>query len=416
MTGRVHYVPEHRDLDLGKLSGADYRVITSLHNEIKRDDRVLLCLEHGGDGAMHVVRRQATSSAPEKYFARHFAGEGHDRHDDDHEISRKSAEHQNEQDYCARPPQDAGMTVGQEVVVDGGVLDVAITGCVVPTDIEIQRYEQHSRKINNRTKTYYAAGYLPAWFNDWGPRPRMLDSVPALGCNNPRIFSEGVPPRRAVTATGLRVVEARKCATFDNLLPRCPDGSRRPCGREHPVLTPALGLSVDDVVVGVPAGEIVPLRSWDGHAYLVHSSCFERYQHLTDGQGTWMPGSAFQTKRTQRYKSGRCRYHGHIPCLCDMRPGEPDPVALAELDRWRTANPHDHKTGRGNRSPGPGQLCWICDLNLVENMRQENAEPVLQVTGCIVPDCTQPPRLYAGGKWCDSHKPSPGGFITYGAA
>jgi len=279
MATDVRYEPEGRELDLASLPPRDYQLITGLYGTIERGDRVLTCLVSGDDLEMYVKR-----SRNGNFFAAHFPGEGHG----DHPIAPETVEHQRQKDYWVRAARTCGLDAVTEVPVPGGVLDVAITGGSVATDVEVQRVEVKPAVITRRTRTYHKAGFLPVWFNDCGPRPRWLSAVPALGCTR-WSWDAAMPKARSIGATGLGALRVVRCEVGE-FAGRCPKTHRAPCGRLHPRVDAGKGgLTVDDVAGMIPAGEIVPLRYWNGNVFLVASADFYRYQDMTGGLGAWVP-------------------------------------------------------------------------------------------------------------------------------
>jgi hypothetical protein len=309
MTTYATYAPENRDLQLDKLSAADFELITSLHGEIKRGERTLICRVNGNNGEMF-VRRYASDSG-DIYRAVHFAGGAHGPHP----IALETVEHRRQKDYWARAAADSGYAADLEVPVNGaGVMDVVISGGDVPTDIEVQHSEIHQKEVRRRTTRYYRAGYLPVWFNDaGGDRPRWLYDVPALGCN--ALPWDVLPPRRQVTATGLGVLRAVRCdVSVNQFNGRCPDSGGRPCGRTHPLVTAGrIGLTVDDVPGMLPAGHLVPLAYRTGVTFLVSPEDLARYEDATGGQGVWRPGGkpGAGGKRTYQQRPEPCQYPEH---------------------------------------------------------------------------------------------------------
>jgi hypothetical protein len=98
-------------------------------------------------------------------------------------------------------------------------------------------------------------------------RNRALATVPALSCDDQR-WKEYTPTRRTVWAIGLghNGRELRcEVGAFERYHGRCPvSPRRRPCGQIHPEITTGKRALIDDVAAMVPAGELVPLRDFDG--------------------------------------------------------------------------------------------------------------------------------------------------------
>lgn len=273
----VRYTPTNRVLDLACLNSADYELIGSLHNEIGRGDRTLICLQAGsGDAGEMYIRLRGG-----QYWAVHFAGGGHGSH----EVARESDEHRQQKDYWQRAAQDAGYEASTEHSTGRGtILDVAITG-PRKTGVEIQHSYGKMKVVKARTTKSFRAGWLPVWFLDTDRRPDWYHHVPSVN-SNPRSWSS-LPPRRAATAVGLTKFTATKClpGEFD----RCPAGHRRACGGWHPQREPWGGLTVDDVAERVPAEQIVPMRDSRGFVHLVSPESLLLYTNLTESDATYLP-------------------------------------------------------------------------------------------------------------------------------
>jgi hypothetical protein len=279
MATDVRYEPEGRDLDLAHLPPCDYELVTGLYGTIKRGDRVLTCLVTGGDTEMYVKRSKNGT-----LFGSHFPGAGHGVHP----INPETIEHRRQKDYWARAAEACGLDAATEVRIPGGVLDVAITGGAIATDVEVQRIEVKTATVARRTRVYSRAGFLPVWFNDRGTRPLWLRTVPALGCT-PRPWDAEMPKPRSVGATGLGVLRVVRCQVSE-FGGRCPETRRKLCGQRHPLVEAGKpGLTIDDLAGLIPAGEIVPLRSWNENVFLVSKADFVRFREMTGGLGKWAP-------------------------------------------------------------------------------------------------------------------------------
>lgn len=240
-----------------------------------------------------------------KFWAAHFAGGAHGKH----EIVLESDEHKREKDYWCRAAEDAGFRSEKEVSTGKGTrLDVAISGGRISTGIEVQRSEIPGVQVKSRTTRSFRANWLPIWFSDWDRTPPWFHSVPSLGCNK-QPWGEVLPPRRAATATGLRVIESVRCVigTFQ----RCPEGRARPCGRYHPKPTPWIGKTIDDVAAMVPAGDAVPLQGRNGYVYLVPASSAALYEELTGLIGKFTPGGPVRPQRNSPRRPEPCHSPAH---------------------------------------------------------------------------------------------------------
>src|SRR5437764_10822292 len=153
------YTPEGRTIDLASLTAADYTLIGTLHNQIKRGDKVLVCLQGGVDRGEMYIRRDKHG----RFWAVHFPGEAHG---DDHAISVESYEHRRQKDYWYRAAEDSGYDSAREVRTGNGtVLDVAIYGHR-KVGIEVQRSQITLGSIRGRTTKSFRAGWLSVWFTD----------------------------------------------------------------------------------------------------------------------------------------------------------------------------------------------------------------------------------------------------------
>jgi hypothetical protein len=367
MTSNVYYRREHRSLDLAALSQADYELVISLHGKIRHGDQTLICEKPGGNNGEMFIRRLPGSDI---YRSVHFAGGAHGSH----EIAEpETPEHERQKEYWARAASHHGYTATQEVPVKGaGVMDVTITDCACPTDIEVQHSPIPAAQVKTRTTRYRKAGYLPVWFNDKGNRPTWLAEVPALGCNE-RPW-DVLPGRGVVTATGLGALRVVSCSLatreFDG---RCPQTGGRMCGRTHALVTAGRGgLSVDDVAGMIPAGQLVPLRYRNGNVFLVSPEDFARYQDDTGGLGDWSPGGKPARVRGYRQQPDECWNPVHdspVPSSgLVLAPPRPDPLPAPGREvtgqrAWTDPVPRERRPTAGRR------LCPCCNEAELTNGR-----------------------------------------------
>jgi len=184
----VRYEPTGHKIDLEHATEEDMAIIRELHNRpngIHRGGKLLTCLkdwEAEQAGQIPPIDREMTVKYLASYntwFAAHLAGGSHGSHKI---IQAESLAHRRQKEYWCTAAQSVGLQARTEVKIDGGTLDVAITGLAVATDIECQRSTNKERKIAHRTRVYDKAGYLPVWFNAAsGQRPQWLRTVPFLG-------------------------------------------------------------------------------------------------------------------------------------------------------------------------------------------------------------------------------------------
>ena len=334
MSTLVLYAPEERLLDLAELNQHDFVLISGLHGQIKRGERILLCQRASSgdeDGAEMFVRLRHG-----RYAAVHFSGSNCTM---THEISRESDEHRRQKDYWQRAAEDAGYRATQEFRTSAGtILDVAIDG-PRRTGVEVQHSALATRLATSRTTKSFRAGWLPIWFLDSDQTPPWFHKVPTLGCN--RLPWSSTPPRRSATALGPSKFVAKRCTVLN--FGSCPASSRkrpkRPCGRHHPQREPWRGLTVDDVAAMIPAEEIVPMRDMHGDVHLVAPENLKLFREISGLGGEYIPGSS----RT-RGSSARASF------IC-LNPAHESVTALPEK--------HCSKCGSAPAGPG-GILCAVC--------------------------------------------------------
>ncbi|GAA3865125.1 hypothetical protein GCM10022243_34190 [Saccharothrix violaceirubra] len=275
MTTRVLYTPDDRELDLDRLSDADHDLITSLHDLIGPDDRVLRCLAAAEEHDALYVHRVA-----DKYFLAHFAAGGHAPHP----VVRIGDEHKRQTEYWYRAGEDAGYPSDTGYATGGRVVDVAIHG-PRRTAVEVQRSRITVRTARRRTTGSHRAGWSSLWFTAADRVPSWFHHVPSVGCNH--LPWDDLPPRGRATATGLRRVTVARCDvhSFD----RCPAGHRRHCGDDHAKLEVWRGLTLDRVAGLVPSGQVVPLRTPDGLVYFVPQEDVRVYRDLTGYAADYRP-------------------------------------------------------------------------------------------------------------------------------
>jgi hypothetical protein len=210
-----------------------------------------------------------------------------------------SDEHKRQTEYWARAAQDVGWRVQLEHRLHTGTQPDALIHGPVKTGIEVQRYSMAASLAVSRTGKAASAGVTDVWFCERAGSPPWAWRVPTvlpreLGIDRP--FDDEntwttMPPRRAVSAAGLRVLNEVKCQVGN--FQRCPYG-RNWCGRYHPRPAPWGGVKVDDVAAKFPAGEIVSLRFWGvsmlgsrhrDAVFLVSPADFDRYEEMTGWSG-----------------------------------------------------------------------------------------------------------------------------------
>ncbi|WP_104481365.1 hypothetical protein V5P93_003717 [Actinokineospora auranticolor] len=278
----VRYRPDpagpDRVLDLARLGGDDFRLVTGLARQLRRGDRVLLCLpgDRTGDGELYVQDHVGGHRAV------HF---DHRTHEPGHPVSARGEHHRRQQDYWTRAADEAGLPTAREVRTPADtILDVAIAG-PRGTGVELRRTDVTAAEATADATASYRSGWLPVWFADADHTPAWFHHVPSVGCN--RVSWDDLPSRRSATATGLRTITAARCAYDD--FGRCPESHRGPCGRYHPKPVPLRGLTIDDVAAMVPAGELEPLVEQHGYVYLVPPRSRRVFEELTGEPGAYAP-------------------------------------------------------------------------------------------------------------------------------
>jgi hypothetical protein len=249
-----------------------------------------------------------------------------------------------------------------EFPVPGGILDVAITGGPVQTDIEVQHTPIQQATVTRRTRTYAQAGWLPVWFNDASEaRPTWLRTVPFVG-SSVTDWTTAMPKPRTVKATGLGYLRELRCqvGTFGG---QCPQTRRRShCGQVHPAVTGGRTAPVEEVAAMIAGAELMPLRDWHGNVLMVRAADLRRWQEMTGGLGVWTAGGA---------AAGTSQRSGPLTAGPCVNPVHDEPT------RTVTLNPADLGIYRPAVVPGH----------------------------CDTPGCAEPGRLYAHGLRCDEHKP-----------
>jgi hypothetical protein len=352
--------PSQHMIDFCGLSTADRALATSLHGNIPRGSGILRCPLAPGAGPDSELLVKLSDHG--NYFAAHFPGDAHDGHDAENE----SIEHHRIKDYWQGAAQEVGLTAVTELPIAGGVLDVAITGGKVATDVEVQHTPIRAATVAERTRTYARAGWLPVWFHDAAARPKWLNTVPGMG-STVTDWASAAPRRGTVKATGLGYLRELRC-TVGTFGGGCPmTRARRPCGQLHPLVSAGVTRPVEEVAELVAAGDLVALSDWRGLTFLIRSAQATRYADMTGGAGSWDPGTV--AARPQRAGAGS---------------GPPD---IGDCE-------YDH-------TPAPAPPSWP----------EPPTRPVVTPCRCDVPRgtaaCGEPARLYACGWRCDGHRPRP---------
>jgi hypothetical protein len=175
--------------------------------------------------------------------------------------STMTPEHRARQEYIARRGDDAGYQVDVEKSLARGIRsDVVVTGSAVLA-AEVQQSDITVAEVVRRTRKATEAGATSTWFADRRNLPWAF-RVPFVATNE----RTGLACGQWTVATGARILDHERC---DARARRpCPDG-RNWCGRWHPIWEPMPGMTVDDVVEQVPAGQLVRLDTGTGQGTIL---------------------------------------------------------------------------------------------------------------------------------------------------
>jgi len=312
----ILYVPEKvvLDLSLPDLGNPDGLAILQRHYRqsqrpclgFSKARPAFVCLAHEGGTNPGLYLKKIDG----QWWAVHYeSGECRDQR----LPAPMSDEHKRQTEYWARAAKDAGWQVDLEHSLSTGTRPDALIHGPVMTGVEVQRYAMTASSAVTRTAKAASANVTDVWYSGQSGSPHWAWRVPTvlpreLGIDRP-IDTEmwaTMPPRRAVTAAGLRVLRTVKCSVGN--IDRCPYG-RNWCGRHHPRPEPWGGLTVDDVAAKMPAGEIVPLRFWGvtmlgsrrrDAVFLVSTRDFAQYEEMTGWSGSvsYLPGDEDRPPRT----------------------------------------------------------------------------------------------------------------------
>jgi hypothetical protein len=224
-----------------------------------------------------------------------------------------SDEHKRQTEYWARAAEDAGWRVELEHNLHTRTRPDALIHGPVMTGVEVQRSAMTAANAVARTGKAACAGVTDLWYSgragspSWAWRvPTVLPRELGIDAGKDDFAWHTLPPRRAVTAAGLRVLRAVKCEV--GTLDRCPYGQNW-CGRYHPRPAPWGRMAVDDVAAQFPAGQIVPLRFYGitmlssrrrDAVFLVPPAARDLYEELTgwSGRVSFEPESEDRPPRT----------------------------------------------------------------------------------------------------------------------
>ena len=334
MRKKIRYVPEDIVLDLSEpdLGHPDGLEILQLHYRqserpglgFSKAKPAFICLTHEGGTNPGLFLRKRDG----EWWAVHYES---GRCGSMRLPAPMSDQHKRQTEYWARAAQDAGWRIQLEHGLHTGTRPDALIHGPVKTGIEVQRSSMTASRAVIRTGKAASAGVTDVWFCGRAGSPPWAWRVPTvlpreLGIDRPYDDEDSwttMPPRRAVTAAGLRVLRVVKCAVGN--IDRCPYG-RNWCGKYHPRPTPWGGVKVDDVAAKFPAGEIVSLRFWGvtmlgsrrrDAIFLVSPADFHLYEEMTGWSGSvsfkpeaedrppWMSSGATECRNVQPGQSVR---------------------------------------------------------------------------------------------------------------
>ena len=370
MRSKILYVPEGITLDLSEpdLGHPDgmailerhYRQGDQAHPQFHRANPAFICLTHAGGTNPGLYLKKIGG----EWWAVHYESGACRSH---RLPAPMSDEHKRQTEYWARAAEHAGYRVELEHALRTGTRPDALIHGPVKTGIEVQRSAMTAAAAVKRSSKAQQAGVTDVWFTGRDLPPRWAWRVPTVLSRELGIPGEGhswetTPPRRAVTAAGLRVIQAVRCVVGN--FEHCPKG-RNFCGRYHPKLSPWRGVKVDDVAAQFPAGAMVTLQYW----------------------GVRTPGS--------RHRDAVFLVSPQDKTLYEQLTGT---LASPSLDPHREETPP--------RSPSGAAEC-----RNEQPLNVRATRPQLTLTRspdrCICPGCESPARLYPGGWLCNEHKPKP---------
>jgi hypothetical protein len=121
-----------------------------------------------------------------------------------------SDEHKYQTEYWVRAAEHAGWRAEREHMLHTRTRPDALIHGPVLTGVEVQRSAMTAAEAVARTRKAFRAGVTDAWFTSRKPEPLWAWRVPTVGENE--LTWQYLPPRRAATATGLRVIRAAGCS------------------------------------------------------------------------------------------------------------------------------------------------------------------------------------------------------------
>lgn len=274
--------------DYGHEQGRE--IIESWHGNISSNNPVLFCEATGRPQAVYLREVRG------RIYASHFDGTACSNHSP----SPMSDEHRRQVEYVVRAASAAGHSADTEVSLGTGARpDIVIRG-QHDVAIEVQRSHLTKRAAVTRTAKALEAGLAAsAWISDRDypdSRPGWFWQVPSVGMN--KALWDAVPPRRAITALGLREVYEFRCIWPD--VQTCPVKRARPCGGWHVGHRPWIRMTLDDVAEMAPDRGIVSLDWFGKQTLLVSPKSRALYEGVTGRSPDWVPSVRAPTNRHRK--------------------------------------------------------------------------------------------------------------------
>lgn len=198
--------------------------------------------------------------------------------------SQMSDEHKRQAEYHARAGEPFGGAALEVRTTGQTRVDVIVGGRI---GIEVQRSALKKAAAVDRTARSIAAGLDSVnWFTDRTSDPQWAGHVPGYRTTLQSAGWKTLPAPRTAGAAGLQMVEAVRCGTRAP----CPHQRTGSCGRFVHWLSAWRGLYVDDVVEGLAAGHIRPVRL-GRNVQLLSAASIGLYEELTGEALTYDPGA-----------------------------------------------------------------------------------------------------------------------------
>ena len=384
MRAQILYLPEGIEMDLGEpdlghpegleIIQRHYRQSEKSGSRFSRRNPAFACLTHlGGTNPGLFIKK-----IRDEWWAVHYEAGICGSH---RLPAPMSDEHKYQTEYWVRAAEDAGWRAEREHTLPTRTRPDALIHGPVLTGVEVQRSAMTVAAAVARTRKAFRAGVTDVWFTSRKPEPLWAWRVPTVAEND--LSWQLLPPRRAATATGLRIIRPARCAVenFD----RCPY-TRRHCGRRHPLPEAWIGLTVDDVAARFPAGQIKLLRfhrnSRRDDVFLVPPESLALYEELTGNSGQFA-ADPVTDDRSLRKPAGTVTCRNNQIIMEGQRPAE-DAASVQVNTRWSRAC-----VKCGEAPPGSGGiLCPQCKTAIEAGALWHAVAP----PGSTVRASSHPPR------------------------